>query len=55
MQRNDQKWSGGGFAHYTFNSKVEPYSEIMFMDDYSDAQIAPSGTGGREQDGWARP
>ena len=43
MQRNDQKWSGGGFAHYAVNSKVEPYAEIMFMDDYSDAQIAPSG------------
>ena len=43
MQRNDTKWGGGGFAHYTFSDKVEPYAEVMFMDDYSDAQIAPSG------------
>ena len=43
MQRNDQKWSGGGFARYKFSDKVEPYAEVMVMDDYSDAQIAPSG------------
>ncbi len=43
MQRNDRKWSGGAFAHYTMNEKVEPYAEVMVMDDYSDAQIAPSG------------
>jgi iron complex outermembrane receptor protein len=43
MQRNDKKWSGGGFARYRFSDKIEPYAEIMVMDDYSDAQIAPSG------------
>jgi outer membrane receptor protein involved in Fe transport len=43
MQRNDQKWAGGTFAHYTFNKSVEPYAEVMFMSDHSDAQIAPSG------------
>jgi iron complex outermembrane recepter protein len=43
MQRNDQKWGGGAFAHYTFSKKVEPYAEVMFMSDHSDAQIAPSG------------
>jgi outer membrane receptor protein involved in Fe transport len=43
MQRNDQKWSGGAFARYRFNDKVEPYAEVMVMNDYSDAQIAPSG------------
>jgi iron complex outermembrane receptor protein len=43
MQRNDRKWAGGGFAHYTFSDKIEPYAEVMVMDDYSDAQIAPSG------------
>jgi len=44
MQRNDEKWSGGAFAHYRFSDKVEPYTEIMVMHDYSDAQIAPSGS-----------
>jgi iron complex outermembrane recepter protein len=43
MQRNDTKWGGGGFVHYTFSESVEPYAEVMVMDDYSDAQIAPSG------------
>jgi iron complex outermembrane recepter protein len=44
MQRNDQKWSGGAFARYTVNEHFEPYAEVMVMDDYSDAQIAPSGS-----------
>lgn len=43
MQRNDTRWSGGGFARYTVNEKFEPYAEVMVMNDYSDAQIAPSG------------
>ena len=43
MQRNDQKWGGGAFANYSVNKHFEPYAEVMFMDDYSDAQIAPSG------------
>ncbi len=43
MQRNDTRWSGGGFSRYTVNEKFEPYAEVMVMNDYSDAQIAPSG------------
>ncbi len=43
MQRNDRKWAGGGFAHYTFSQSFEPYAEVMLMDDRSDGQIAPSG------------
>lgn len=43
MQRNDVKWSGGAFARYRASENVEPYAEVQFMDDYSDAQIAPSG------------
>jgi len=42
MQRPDEKWSGGGFARYTVNEHLEPYAEIMFVNDYTDAQIAPS-------------
>ena len=29
--------------NYEFNDSVELYGEVMFMDDYTDAQIAPSG------------
>jgi iron complex outermembrane receptor protein len=43
MQRNDQKWSGGAFLHYTVSPSFEPYAEVQFMNDISDAQIAPSG------------
>jgi len=44
IQRPDEKWNAGGFAHYTINEFFEPYLEVMFMHDYTDAQIAPSGT-----------
>ncbi len=49
MQRNDRKWGGGAFVNYRFSEKVEPYAEVQFMDDYSDAQIAPSGDFGVTQ------
>jgi outer membrane receptor protein involved in Fe transport len=44
MQRNDKKWSGGGFARYNVNEHFEVYAEAMVMDNRSDAQIAPTGT-----------
>jgi outer membrane receptor protein involved in Fe transport len=44
MQRNDRKWTAGGFARYTVNEHFEPYLEAMLMDNISDAQIAPTGT-----------
>jgi len=43
IQRPDEKWNAGGFAHYTISDHFEPYLEVMFMNDYTDAQIAPSG------------
>lgn len=46
MQRPDEKWAGGGFLNYEWNKHAEAYAEIMFMDDYTDAQIAPSGNFG---------
>jgi len=46
MQRPDEKWSAGGFVNYKFNDHFEAYGEVMFMDDYSDAQIAQSGNFG---------
>ena len=47
IQRPDEKWNAGGFAHYTISDHFEPYLEVMFMHDYTDAQIAPSGNFGR--------
>ncbi|MCG6922230.1 MAG: TonB-dependent receptor [Acidobacteria bacterium] len=44
MQRNDRKWTGGGFARYSVNDHFEVYAEAMVMDNVSDAQIAPTGT-----------
>ena len=44
MQRNDKRWAGGGFMNYQVNPRAEVYGEVMFMDDRSDAQIAPSGS-----------
>jgi len=42
VQRPDEKWSAGGFMNYEFNKTFEVYGEVMFMDDYTEAQIAPS-------------
>jgi len=47
MQRPDQRWLAGGFANYEINDNFDVYTEIMFMDDYSEAQIAPTGNFGR--------
>ena len=42
-QRPDEQWTYGAFTHYAISDKVEAYMELMFMDDRSVAQIAPSG------------
>jgi outer membrane receptor protein involved in Fe transport len=42
MQRPDQRWAGGGFLNYEWSKKIQGYLDVMFMDDYTDAQIAPS-------------
>ncbi len=44
MQRPDERWNGGGFINYQFSDKVEGYADVMFMNDYTDASIAPSGS-----------
>ncbi|MEP0773345.1 MAG: TonB-dependent receptor [Acidobacteriota bacterium] len=46
MQRPAEKYTGGGFLNYDWNRHFEAYASIMFMDDYTDAQIAPSGNFG---------
>ncbi len=43
MQRPDQRYAGGGFINYNWNKNFQGYAQIMFMDDKTDAQIAPSG------------
>jgi outer membrane receptor protein involved in Fe transport len=44
LQRPDERWAGGAFVNYKFNDAAEGYVEVMVMDDYTEAQIAPSGT-----------
>lgn len=43
FQRPDKRYTFGAFAHYDVNEHVEAYTELMFMDDQSVSQIAPSG------------
>jgi len=43
LQREDKRYNAGFFAHEDLNDYVKPYMEFMFMEDRSDAQIAPSG------------
>jgi iron complex outermembrane receptor protein len=42
-QRPDERKTAGLFAHYDFSEKASVYTEFMFMDDRSLAQIAASG------------
>jgi iron complex outermembrane recepter protein len=43
FQRPDERYTAGDFLHYDINDHARVYSEFMFMDDRSIAQIAPSG------------
>jgi outer membrane receptor protein involved in Fe transport len=43
FQRPDERYTFGAFADYEISPAFKPYAEMMFMDDHSDAQIAPSG------------
>ena len=43
FQRPDERFSFGAFAHYEVSKAFDPYLEVMFMDDRTTAQIAPSG------------
>ena len=43
IQRPDERYTVGALGHYRFNDALEAYAEISYMDDVSDAQIAPSG------------
>ncbi|MGH6967087.1 MAG: TonB-dependent receptor, partial [Phenylobacterium sp.] len=43
LQRPDQRYGLGAFAHYEITPMFEAYSDVMFMEDNSTAQIAPGG------------
>jgi outer membrane receptor protein involved in Fe transport len=43
FQRPDERYTFGAFGDYEISPAFHPYVELMFMDDHSDAQIAPSG------------
>ncbi len=43
LQRPDQRYGFGAFAHYDVNPHFEAYLDVMFMDDNSTAQVAPGG------------
>jgi iron complex outermembrane recepter protein len=43
LQRPEERYSGGYFAHYEVNPHVDIYSNMMFSDNRTFAQIAPSG------------
>lgn len=43
FQRPDERFTAGAFANYEINEHFKPYLEVMFMDDHTRAQIAPSG------------
>jgi outer membrane receptor protein involved in Fe transport len=42
-QRPDERYTMGAFANYEIGPGAKPYLEAMFMNDRSDAVIAPSG------------
>lgn len=43
FQRNDERYTLGAFANYEFNAHADAYAQLMFMDDRTNAVIAPSG------------
>lgn len=43
FQRPDERYTLGAFGHYDVNDKIELYTQLMFSDYSTVAQIAPSG------------
>ncbi|HTU12940.1 MAG TPA: TonB-dependent receptor [Allosphingosinicella sp.] len=46
FQRPDERYVMGAFARYEISPALQPYLEVMFMNDRTLAQIAPSGNFG---------
>jgi len=44
FQRPDTRYTAGVFANFKMSDAADVYTELMFMDDRSVAQIAPSGS-----------
>ena len=42
-QRSGRRWTGGGFADVEISDAITPYVEVMYLNDRTLAQIAPSG------------
>ena len=43
FQRPDERWTMGAFGHYDINEHATAYTQVMYADDRTVAQIAPSG------------
>ena len=43
LQRPDQRYGMGAFAHYEITPHFQAYADLMFLEDNSTAQIAPGG------------
>jgi outer membrane receptor protein involved in Fe transport len=43
IQREDEQYTAGFFGHYEISKYADVYADFMFMDDQTNAQIAPSG------------
>ena len=43
FQRPDEQYTFGAFAHYDLTEETQVYTELMYMDNRTVAQIAPSG------------
>ena len=42
-QRSGRRWTGGGFADVEISDAFKPYVEVMYMNDRTLSQFAPSG------------
>ena len=45
-KRSDERYTGGFFSHYGISPALQPFTNFMFMDDSTVAQVAPSGVFG---------
>ncbi len=43
LQRPDERYQAGAFGHYEVTPMFDFFTSVMFMDDHTVAQIAPSG------------
>ncbi|MDB5458986.1 MAG: TonB-dependent receptor [Caulobacteraceae bacterium] len=46
-QRPDTRYTAGVLSHYELNEHADVYAQVMFMDDQTSSQVAPSGVFGQ--------